>query len=290
MNMPPEPEDLPLVYDPTPPAVMDNIPTEQEPEWNNSNETTNYDPLDKFYNINDINDINLLNNGKTSDILNMFNMNSFPELDGPLKRIFEIKTEFYKYLTMDFHSENISDDNEIKIHTDKINKTLEMVDDVFQSFHEIQKKTVQSEIKFHKTLDKANNDIEKIQDFHDFIQNIHTKYNDLDSDKIDNSIKDVCEKLLSDSLVSDIKKDYEKHLYLFKFYLHHFIKKINHSNTGVTCSICLQKPVDTFLNPCGHTGCLECINLHKESFNDTGLNPCFICRKNIKSQHKIYFS
>ena len=31
-------------------------------------------------------------------------------------------------------------------------------------------------------------------------------------------------------------------------------------------------------------------NQNKESFTNTGLNPCFICRKEIKSQHKIYFS
>ena len=286
MNMPPEPEDLPLVYDPTPPAVMDNIPSEQEPEWNNSNETINYDPLDKFYNTN----IPKMNTGDTNDILNMFSMNAFPELDGSLKRIFEIKADFYKYLTMNFHSENIINDEEIKIHTEKIDKTLEMIDHLFQEFHKIQIDASQSEIKFNETLKKANHDIHKIQDFQDFIHTIHQKYNDLDSEKIESSIKDVCEKLLSDSLVGNIKKDYEKKLYLFKYYLHHFIKKVNHSNTGVTCSICLQKPVDTFLNPCGHTGCLECINLHKESFTNTGLNPCFICRKEIKSEHKIYFS
>ena len=72
---------------------------------------------------------------------------------------------------MDFNSGNISDNDDIKIHTEKINKTLEMIDDLFQSFLEIQKDVSKSEIIFHKTLDKANHDIQKIQDFQEFLKN-----------------------------------------------------------------------------------------------------------------------
>jgi hypothetical protein len=289
-NIPPEPEDIrdniPLVYDPTPPPPS-NESTEDIPEWMDNNNDTMIDPLYKFYNTNQISQQDC---GKTKDILDLFNVKSFPELDGPIKRISEIHSEFYKFLSMDFNSHNISDEKEIKFHTDKITKCLESIDDLFKSFQEIQQKAFQSEILFNETLEKANNDIHKIQDFLKFIQTIQHKYSDLDTDIMDNSIKDICEKLCDDSLITDIKNDYEKKLYLVKYYLHHFIKKLNHGNVGHICSICLQKPVDTFLNPCGHTGCNDCILNHSARYNNRNMNPCFLCRKEIKSIHKLYLS
>ena len=77
-------------------------------------------------------------------------------------------------------------------------------------------------------------------------------------------------------------------MYILKYYLHHFIKKINHGNIGSTCSLCLQKPVDTFLNPCGHTGCEDCIK-KLQSYGSDNYN-CHICRKPINSFQKIYYS
>ena len=77
-------------------------------------------------------------------------------------------------------------------------------------------------------------------------------------------------------------------MYILKYYLHHFIKKMNHGNIGSTCSLCLQKPVDTFLNPCGHTGCKECIETLKKREGEYNTN-CFLCRQRVNSFHKIYF-
>jgi len=55
---------------------------------------------------------------------------------------------------------------------------------------------------------------------------------------------------------------------------------------GSTCSLCLQKQVDTFLEPCGHTGCGECIDKYIKRDSN---NNCFICRQTIFKRHKLYF-
>ena len=49
-----------------------------------------------------------------------------------------------------------------------------------------------------------------------------------------------------------------------------------------------SKPVDTFLNPCGHTGCEDCIKKLKEREGEYNTN-CFLCRQRVNSFHKIYF-
>ena len=63
---------------------------------------------------------------------------------------------------------------------------------------------------------------------------------------------------------------------------------MNQGNIGSTCSLCIQQPVDTFLNPCGHTACSNCIEKLKERENEHNLN-CFICRQRVNSFHKLYF-
>ena len=62
-------------------------------------------------------------------------------------------------------------------------------------------------------------------------------------------------------------------------------KLINQMNVGSTCSICLQDNVDSYFNPCGHTACSNCINKNSEYDR-----PCPLCRKQVRSIHKLFFN
>ena len=48
------------------------------------------------------------------------------------------------------------------------------------------------------------------------------------------------------------KKKFHKYL--------NIIQLLNQMNVGSTCSICLQDNVDSYFNPCGHTGCQKCMS------------------------------
>lgn len=52
------------------------------------------------------------------------------------------------------------------------------------------------------------------------------------------------------------------------------------------CPICMTNDVDTFLEPCGHTICKECISNKFCNSNKF----CYMCRTPIRNTKKIYFS
>jgi hypothetical protein len=53
-----------------------------------------------------------------------------------------------------------------------------------------------------------------------------------------------------------------------------------------TCSLCMTNPLDSFLDPCGHTGCKECL-VKSIQFSNVNLN-CVYCRKEIRSIRPLF--
>ena len=117
-----------------------------------------------------------------------------------------------------------------------------------------------------------------------------SKYSDLEISSLNKNMITISEKIRTNSKCEELKKEYQKQSYLMKYYLHHFVKKINGANLGSTCSLCLQRQVDTFMNPCGHTGCSECIQMLKDSGGNEYTTNCFMCRKVVTKFQKIYFT
>jgi hypothetical protein len=57
------------------------------------------------------------------------------------------------------------------------------------------------------------------------------------------------------------------------------------------CIICIDRPVDTFMMPCGHTGCSECIKKHLyDRRYSTQNRNCYICKSNVTSIRQLYYS
>jgi hypothetical protein len=49
-----------------------------------------------------------------------------------------------------------------------------------------------------------------------------------------------------------------------------------------TCPVCLSREISHYLVPCGHTFCTTCLDKHR--------GACFLCRKQITTYHRLYFS
>ena len=54
------------------------------------------------------------------------------------------------------------------------------------------------------------------------------------------------------------------------------------------CPMCLSAPLDSFVNPCGHTGCKECLIKSIQSNNSNMNLNCPICRKAISCINPLY--
>jgi len=244
-------------------------------------------PGDNFAYIDDNPNLNWNPMTGTSLISNL-NMTQQSEFTEDVETIMKIKSEFQNYLTDVFLEKDDLNDKNFLDHQKKIEDGLESIHALMKSFDDQQKKVIDLEDRYKKSIESIQSDSLKLNDFSSFVTNINKKYKDIKVDEINKPIAKLCEEIKENTENLNLKNEYQKELYILKYYLHHFIKKINHGNIGSTCSLCLQKPVDTFLNPCGHTGCEDCIKKLKERQGEYNTN-CFLCRQRVNSCHKIYF-
>jgi len=161
----------------------------------------------------------------------------------------------------------------------KLNEKKEYFKKIISEYKEVQEKYIKIEEEYLKEKRINQNNIDKINNFLKFINKIDIDEGDLNKleedfiniiNKINN--RDVLNKKLNDFNI--IKKQYQ--------YYYDIIKIINNFNVTNTCSICFESLVDSYLNPCGHTGCKKCM---ERSLN----SGCPLCRKHISSVNKIYY-
>ena len=64
---------------------------------------------------------------------------------------------------------------------------------------------------------------------------------------------------------------------------------IQEVQTVPCCPLCLSEPLDSFVNPCGHTGCKKCLIKSIQGNNNSNMNlNCPICRKSISCINPLY--
>ena len=201
----------------------------------------------------------------------------------------DIKNEFYSYLQGNLIAEDKYETDEFKETKGTIESTVKQVTDTMELFKKQKDKVDQLEEAYHVELKMATTSIAKISDFIEFLHALDIKHSDHSINTVTEIVKlirELSDEIKGSSKIKETQTEYEKELYVLKYYFHHFIKSLNGGNIGSTCSMCLQKPVDTFLEPCGHTGCSGCIGKIKDEFDSN----CFICRAKISRSRKIYFS
>lgn len=265
------------------------------PEFNNNDNLINNLEYPDEIPMNDIN--NPMNNPMNNycppgnffyfNMIDNLNNNAFPQLNHPVAKICKIQNQFNEFLNINFTNDlDINNETDMKNIIDNIDTGIQHIDKLLSLFDEQQRKVIQIEKDMDKSISSIQNDSNKLNEFSEFTQKINSKYKDINNEKLNNCILEICESIKEKSENLELKDTYQKELYILKYLFHNFLKKINQGNIGSTCSLCLQKQVDTFLEPCGHTGCSECI----KKYIDMSENPkCFICRKSIFKQHKLYF-
>ena len=210
--------------------------------------------------------------------------------DKNVGELLDIKTELLESLEDTFKTE-IEQDSNLKKEVEEINSNISMIESIMSKIKTQQGKVLDIEILYKKSIDETKDDLEKINTFHQFLKDIIDKFPGDENEEINHIKGDIVklgDKIKQNNECSVIKKEYQKELYLLNEY-QRLLKKINNGNVGNTCSLCLQKSVSKYFNPCGHTACDGCIKqLYDKSGSPYNVN-CFICRKRINSNHPIYF-
>jgi len=212
-------------------------------------------------------------------------MNTFIPSNSEVKEVFQIKEDLLSELNnKELILEEIDEE-----HKKKIEDFSSQFTEYLDFYVKQQYKVLDLEKELKEYYNKIDLDVSKLTDFSRFIADINVKYSkDIDTDNINKSILKASEKIKEENKGSEIKEKYEKELSLLNFYFKNFVKKINNGNMGNTCSLCLQRNVDTYMEPCGHTGCSQCINMLKEKMGEFNCN-CFICRKSVAKFNSLYF-
>ena len=246
-----------------------------------------------------INDNNFMNNmsdnysqiswnNKIISCQKIENLNNTHNLDNKVNEILNIYKDLTLLDTFEI-PDDYSNDEEVKGHLEEINKFNELFKTIKDNYLKQTEKTIILQTEYKKEDEKLQSDIEKVSDFKEFAYSINTKYKDLDTDKLNENILEISKKI-KDSHDDKTKLEYLKQNHILNLYLYKFIREINSCNNGSTCNLCLQRQVDTFMEPCGHTGCSECIEILKNRSGGEYNCNCFICRKNVIKFHKLYFT
>lgn len=204
-----------------------------------------------------------------------------------IDNIITIHRELTK-LSDEFDEKEIKPDDEMKKKIDAMKEKITTIDSMIKEFHEQIKITKNIEKEYKESYENTVKDIDKVSDFKNFVIQMNQKYKDFEINKVNESILEITEKIKKDNKSKTLKEEYLKQNYLLNFYIQNFIKRFNGSNIGSTCSLCLQRQVDTFLDPCGHTACSECVRVLKETDGEYNCN-CFLCRKKILQFKRLYF-
>ena len=251
-----------------------NMPTGNMPLENNEYIIHYEQPINLGSNPYDLGLINtnFFNSSRNIELLNLTNSSLNPELNKIITIHKNLLTIDDIHLTLD----DIDEKDYITTKIKEIDSQIEPVYKIMESFQNQQEKMIQSENNYKESYKKCKKDLNKISEFKEFAMSINTKYKDVDSNKINQVILEIVEKINEDNKSHQLKQEYLKENYIYNYYLQKLIKYINGVNVGNTCSICLQKKVDTFLDPCGHTACSDCVEILKGK-DDYNCN-CFICR------------
>ena len=203
--------------------------------------------------------------------------------------VVDIKKELLQSIQQEEFDEALyNGEEDIKKHKDFLQETKSILDKGMNGFTKEQEKLLVIEKKYKDSMKKTSADIEIIETFINFIANTTSKYPHVNFNDVETNIQNICQEIKDKNESIQLKKDYCKQLFITNLYTQKLVKNVNVMNVGFTCSLCLQAPVTTYINPCGHTGCEDCIK-KLQSYGSDNYN-CHICRKPIISFQKIYFS
>ena len=225
---------------------------------------------------------------QSSNLIETLSTHTLPEfnIESPKNIVREIGNDLYTDLQGSFSEKVDLHDTEVVEHVELIQECKKMIEKVSVKFKESLKKVTECEQTLKESATETHKSLEGVRKFSSFLNTLN---DDDEHEELQMMMVVLSEKIQNKDTTKELKTKYQKELYILQHYLHNFVKPLNSANIGNTCSLCLQKPVDTFMNPCGHTGCSECIERLKELNGEMYQANCFMCRKSVNSFHKLYF-
>ena len=197
-----------------------------------------------------------------------------------IDEISEIRDKLYPYIEGIHRQEMGCESKELHAIKQSLHATIQTVKDVYLHMNTQMKKVDTLEKQYKNELDTVQRNVSKLTDFIDFLNILIAKHDDLDIKDIVKGIRTIIHTLSDDSRIKQLHDSYKFESSLLQYYIEHFVKPLNGGNMGSTCSICMQRNVNRFLDPCGHTICSECLQECQDS--------CFICRSHIIQSRPLY--
>jgi hypothetical protein len=223
--------------------------------------------------------------------------NTFQKTDTEeTKKIFEMKECILDILhgKCELPYEEITEESKkyIEDNTDLVSK----IKSNLQLFSKLQKELYEVDDEFQKELHYMKQQIGTMDTMISFIQKLPEETRkEEDMKLIIEKMNTIGGNIQTTEKITTIKKRYNEKRQVLESHLN-LIKLINQGNHSNLCAICLEKPVDHYSNPCGHTACKTCFDKNKqelitnENMVQSHMNyKCPFCRIHIQSIKPLYF-
>lgn len=173
---------------------------------------------------------------------------------------------------------------------------LTQIQSLTPSFQKLQDELSEIDKQYKDEIKEIRKKVSTIDTMIAFIKQI--SYSNIDSKDLEsmvNQMKTISEGIIKNETITKLRDSYiakrkELHPHLS------LMKQLNQWNVSNMCPICFKTQVTHFLNPCGHTGCKECLEKSRREVNTSNNLPqsdlsfeCAFCRKQISSMKPLFF-
>ena len=223
--------------------------------------------------------------------------NTFQKTDTEeTKKIFEMKECILDIIhgKCELPFEEITDESKQYIEENK--EIVSKIKNNLQLFSKLQKELYEIDDEFKKELRHVRKQMETMDSMISFIQKLPEEIRkEEDMKMIIEKMNTIGENIQKTEKITNIKQKYTEKRRVLESHLD-LLKLINQGNHSNMCAICLEKPVDHYSNPCGHTACKECFDKNKQELitNDNMMQShmnykCPFCRIHIQSIKPLFF-
>lgn len=216
----------------------------------------------------------------------LFNSSSIKEIKEKVLEIFLKKSDFED-----------KEYDELNYENEEIDNFVTKIDSYNIEFKRVQSELEKADGKLKGEIKIMNDNLKKLDHFIDFVDKLGTNIDEEDKEALVSQINKISEKLSKPEQFIQAKKSYvEQRKKLLKYI--YLFRKVNKWNVANMCGICLENPVDHFIDPCGHTFCKGCI---KEQFKVDEIDEiriyshrnnlkCPVCRQGpVNTAKPLYF-
>tara|TARA_B100001094_G_C18110059_1_gene760626 strand:- start:253 stop:978 length:726 start_codon:yes stop_codon:yes gene_type:complete len=177
-----------------------------------------------------------------------------------------------------------------------IDKLIQQVQELKPQFDTLQDELSDIDKKYKQEIKEIQKKTSTIDSMMTFIKQIsYSNIDEKDLQEIVDKMKSISEGIIKNETITKLREEYiqkrkELHPHL------HFIRQLNQWNVANMCPICFKEKVSHYLNPCGHTGCKECLEKNRRETVTNNFMPqsdlifeCAFCRSQITSIKPLFF-